>query len=78
MKKLMMLVLICASVFTYTQSYATVPGSKNARSTKTQTAAKSHSKVHNTKSNKRLHGNNYYKYANTRSYLKYMGKAING
>ena len=80
MKKLMMLVLICASIFTYNQSYATGnhPGNKSSKSTKTQTVTKSQSKVHSVKKSKRLHGHNYYRYANTHSYLKYMGKAING
>ena len=77
-----MLVLICASIFTYNQSYASgnsnFPGNKSSKSVKTQTATKSHSKVHSVRKNKRQHGYNYYKYANSRSYLKYMGKAING
>jgi len=81
MKKLMMLVLICASVLTYNQSYATsgsiiFPGSKSSKSTKTQTATKTQNHVR--KNNKRQHGYNYYKYANNRGYLKVMGKAISG
>ena len=82
MKKLMILVLICASVFTYNQSYAfgnsTLPSNKSSKSTKTQTASKTHSKVHSAKKNKRQHGYNYYRYANNHAYLRYMGKAING
>lgn len=82
MKKLMMLVLICASVATFNQSYAsvntTVPREKSTRSVKSQSAAKSQSKSRSVKRNKRQHGYNYYRYANTHSYLKYMGKAING
>jgi hypothetical protein len=82
MKKLMMLVLICASIFTYNQSYASVirdlPSNKSAKSVKSQSATKSHSNAHSGRRNKRMHGHNYYRYANSHSYLKYMGKAING
>ena len=78
----MMLVLICASVFAYNQSNAAVnaalPGSKSAKSTKTQTATRSHNKAHHVRRNNRQRGHNYYRYANTHAYLKYMGKAING
>jgi len=77
-----MLVLICASIFTYNQSYASgniiFPGSKSSKSVKTQAAAKAHSKVRSVRKNKRQRGNNYYKYANSHAYLRIMGKAING
>lgn len=82
MKKLMMLVLICASVASYHPSYAaansTLPGEKSTKSVKSQSATKTQSKSRSVKRNKRHRGYNYYKYANTHSYLKYMGKAING
>jgi hypothetical protein len=82
MKQLLMLVLICASIFTYSQSYASgnaiLPGSKSSKSTKAQTASKTHSQVRNVKKNRRQHGYNYYNYANRHAYLKYMGKAMNG
>ena len=77
-----MLVLICASVFTYNQSYATgnveIPGNKSSKSVKAQASTKTHSKLSPVKKNKRQHGYNYYKYANNHAYLKFMGKAING
>lgn len=82
MKKLMMLVLISASIFTYSQSYAsggsTPPSSKSSKSTRAHVATKTQSKVHNVRKNRRLQGDNYYKFANNRTYLKHMGKAING
>ena len=81
MKKLMMLVLICASIFSYSQSYASgsahPPRAKSTKSAKAHTAAKTNTKVHGGR-RKRLQGHNYYRYANTHSYLRYMGKAING
>lgn len=82
MKKLMMLVLICMSIFTYSQSYANgndiFKSNRSSRSVKTQASARTHSKAANIRKNKRQRGNNYYKYANSHAYLKYMGKAING
>jgi len=82
MKKLMMLVLIFASIVVYNQSYAAenspLPSNKSSKSAKTHTAAKTNSKVRSAKRNKNLRGHNYYKYANSHSYLRYMGKAING
>ena len=82
MKKLMMLVLICASIFAYNQSYASgtspLPSNKSSKSAKAHTATKTNSKARSAKRNKNLRGHNYYKYANTHSYLRYMGKAING
>ena len=81
MKKLMVLVLI-ASIFTYNQSYASgnviFPGNKSSKSVKTHAATKAQSKVRNVRKNNRQRGHNYYRYANTHSYLRYMGKAING
>jgi len=82
MKKSLMLVLICASIFTYNESYASgnaiFPGNKNSKSVKTQTGTKAHSKVHSVRKNKRQQGYNYYKYANTNAYLRSMGREING
>lgn len=81
MKKLMMLVLICASIFTSNRSYASandLPSNKSSKSAKTHTVSKSQVKVQKGRRNKRQHGYNYYKYANSHSYLRYMGKAING
>ncbi len=82
MKKLMMLVLICASIFTYNQSYASAfanfKGNKSSKSVKAHTATKAPSKVRNVRKNNRQRGYNYYRYANTHGYLRYMGKAING
>ncbi|MEJ1242293.1 hypothetical protein WBG78_29360 [Chryseolinea sp. T2] len=82
MKKLVMLVLICASIFTYNHSYASgdspLPSNKSAKSTKTHTATKTNSKVRNVKRNKSHRGYNYYRYANSHAYLRSMGKAING
>ena len=79
MKKLMMLVLICASIFAHNQSYASanvmLPGNKSSKSVKAHTTSKAQSRV---KKNRRLRGYNYYKYANTQAYLRSMGKAING
>jgi hypothetical protein len=79
MKKLMILILICASVVAYNQSYASGnafnPGNKSLKSAKTHTTARGHSHV---KKNRRLRGYNYYKYANNKAYLRSMGKAING
>lgn len=76
-----MLVLICASIFAYNQSYASgtvvFPDNKSSKSVKTHTATKSHSKVH-VRKNKGQRGYNYYKYANNRTYLRFMGKAISG
>jgi hypothetical protein len=83
MKKLMMLVFICASIFTHNQIYASAnvnwPGRKSVNSAKTHAVMKSHSKVNSSaRKNNRLHGYNYYRYANKHAYLKYMSKAING
>ncbi len=82
MKKLMMLVLICASIFTYSQSYASgdvvFPDKKSSKSVKAQTTKKTYGKVRNVKKSNRQRGFNYYKYANSRGYLKAMGRAING
>ena len=80
MKKLMMLILICASVAAYNQSYASgnvfFLGNKSfSKSVKTQATARGHGHV---KKNKRLRGYNYYKYANNKGYYRAMGKAING
>lgn len=78
MKKLMMLILICASVVAHNQSYASgnvFPGNKSfSKSVKTQATARGHGHV---KKNKRLRGYNYYKYANNKGYYRSMGKAIN-
>ena len=79
MKTLLILVLICASIFTYNQSYASGnsfhPGSKSSKSVKTHAMSKANGRV---KKNRRLRGYNYYKYANNQAYLRSMGKAING
>lgn len=74
----MMLILICASVIAYNQSYASGnafdAGNKSSKSSKTQARSKSHGRV---KKNRQLRGYNYYKYANNKAYLRSMGKAIN-
>ena len=83
MKTLMMLVLMCASVFAYSESSASEQGDRPIKRTlKTINAAKTsattHSKSQNLRKLRNQKGHNYYKYANRRSYLKNMGKAMNG
>lgn len=80
MKKLVMLVLICASIVTFNQSYAhsSLPNNKSSKSVKTQSATKTQNKVQKSRRKQRLHGYNYYKYANSHAYLRTMGKAISG
>ena len=82
MKKLMVLVFICASIFTHNQIYASanvnLPGRKSVKSVNAHAVTKSHSKLRVARKNNRLRGYNYYRYANKHAYLKYMSKAING